>query len=101
MNGRGARPNRSGSVRLSRARVAELADAQDSGSCVRKDVGVQVPPRALCDVARLRGLTEPRRARSLWEVSCGPEGRVVVSGIARSFTGFVTLRRFNVCERHS
>ena len=26
-------------------RVAELADAQDSGSCVRKDVGVQVPPR--------------------------------------------------------
>ncbi len=28
------------------ARVAELADAQDSGSCVRKDVGVQIPPRA-------------------------------------------------------
>ncbi len=28
-------------------RVAELADAQDSGSCVRKDVGVQVPPRPL------------------------------------------------------
>src|SRR5438105_1232045 len=26
-------------------RVAELADAQDSGSCGRKDVGVQVPPR--------------------------------------------------------
>ena len=26
-------------------RVAELADAQDSGSCVRKNVGVQVPPR--------------------------------------------------------
>src|SRR5579862_1925115 len=26
-------------------RVAELADAQDSGSCVRKDVRVQVPPR--------------------------------------------------------
>src|SRR3954453_13046619 len=26
-------------------RVAELADAQDSGSCVRKDVGVQLPPR--------------------------------------------------------
>ncbi len=24
-----------------------LADAQDSGSCVRKDVRVQVPPRAL------------------------------------------------------
>ena len=29
------------------ARVAELADALDSGSSVRKDVGVQVPPRAL------------------------------------------------------
>ena len=29
----------------SSGRVAELADAQDSGSCVRKDVGVQVPPR--------------------------------------------------------
>ena len=28
------------------ARVAELADAQDSGSCARKGVGVQVPPRA-------------------------------------------------------
>ena len=26
-------------------RVAELADAQDSGSCDRKIVGVQVPPR--------------------------------------------------------
>ena len=26
-------------------RVAELADAQVSGTCVRKDVGVQVPPR--------------------------------------------------------
>ncbi len=30
---------------LSLGRVAELADAQDSGSCVRKDVRVQVPPR--------------------------------------------------------
>ncbi len=25
--------------------MAELADAQASGACVRKDVGVQVPPR--------------------------------------------------------
>ncbi len=32
-------------VTSSFGRVAELADAQDSGSCVRKDVGVQVPPR--------------------------------------------------------
>ena len=30
---------------LPTGRVAELADAQDSGSCVRKDVGVQLPPR--------------------------------------------------------
>ena len=30
---------------LHHGRVAELADAQDSGSCVRKDVRVQVPPR--------------------------------------------------------
>ena len=29
------------------ARVAELADAQASGACARKGVGVQVPPRAL------------------------------------------------------
>jgi hypothetical protein len=35
----------SGSLYRSLGRVAELADAQDSGSCVRKDVGVQVPPR--------------------------------------------------------
>src|SRR6202034_3445687 len=39
--GRGASTN----VTSSFGRVAELADAQDSGSCVRKDVGVQVPPR--------------------------------------------------------
>src|SRR5919201_1562197 len=35
-------------------RVAELADAQDSGSCVRKDVGVQVPlrPPSMSDARR-------------------------------------------------
>ena len=33
-------------ARRAHARVAELADAQDSGSCARKGVGVQVPPRA-------------------------------------------------------
>ena len=32
--------------RLSRAKVAELVDALDSGSSVRKDVGVRVPPFA-------------------------------------------------------
>src|SRR5438876_6675647 len=35
-----------GTIIRSHARVAELADAQDSGSCARKGVGVQVPPRA-------------------------------------------------------
>ena len=29
-------------------RVAELADAQASGACVLRDVGVQVPPRPPC-----------------------------------------------------
>ena len=42
-----------------------LADAQDSGSCVRKDVGVQVPPRApgtgciCCFPLLFAALTEP------------------------------------------
>ena len=31
---------------LIRAEVAELADAQDLGSCGRKAVGVQLPPSA-------------------------------------------------------
>src|SRR5205085_10026284 len=31
-------------IRAPRAKVAELADAQDSGSCDREVVGVQVPP---------------------------------------------------------
>ncbi len=35
-----------GTITRSHARVAELADAEDSGSCARKGVGVQVPPRA-------------------------------------------------------
>ena len=39
-------------VRPLLGRVAELADAQDSGSCVRKDVGVQVPPRPLTHFLR-------------------------------------------------
>ena len=36
------------------ARVAELADALASGASVRKNVGVQVPPRAQCVVSRHR-----------------------------------------------
>src|SRR5438309_9572578 len=33
-------------------RVAELADAQDSGSCPGNRVGVQLPPRPPTDLAR-------------------------------------------------
>ena len=34
------------SLRFNSAEVAELADAQDLGSCDRKAVGVQIPPSA-------------------------------------------------------
>ncbi len=44
-----------GTISPRTGRVAELADAQDSGSCDRKIVGVQVPPRPL---------PTPRRGRS-------------------------------------
>ena len=51
---------------LPTGRVAELADAQDSGSCVRKDVGVQLPPRPpplTCEVRTSRDSLEPACAR--------------------------------------
>jgi hypothetical protein len=51
-------------------RVAELADAQDSGSCVRKDVGVQVPPRPLAHF----GPGMPSRGRKSGQVSPVPPG---------------------------
>src|SRR5438445_1530884 len=53
--------------RFPHGRVAELADAQDSGSCVRKDVGVQVPPRpppATCDCDVARRPLNPQPTRS-------------------------------------
>ena len=61
-------------------RVAELADAQASGACVRKDVGVQVPPRPPSGALRPRsgvGARGGRRSsrRSLWKppiVAVGP-----------------------------
>ena len=60
-------PGRRLSLPLPRSlgRVAELADAQDSGSCVRKDVGVQVPPRPLtcrCRVPVLMAVAAACRA---------------------------------------
>src|ERR1017187_1000012 len=39
-------------------RVAELADAQASGACIRKDVGVQVPPRPPAEVLSDRSASE-------------------------------------------
>ena len=45
------------------AKVAELADAQDSGSCGVKPVGVQVPPFALSFALR-RGGGESERMPS-------------------------------------
>jgi flavin reductase len=48
-------------IREPYAKVAELADAQDSGSCDRKVVGVQVPPFAPTTFLHAR----PRRA--LWD----------------------------------
>ena len=39
-------------------RVAELADAQASGACIRKDVGVQVPPRPPAEVLLVRGTSD-------------------------------------------
>ena len=58
----------SGSLYRSLGRVAELADAQDSGSCVRKDVGVQVPPRPLW------GTDGTKRFASTKHSSCGSDG---------------------------
>src|SRR5579864_4722551 len=62
----------SGSLsRPSLGRVAELADAQDSGSCVRKDVGVQVPPRPPTEAC---SPVQARSARASWRLSVGHFG---------------------------
>jgi hypothetical protein len=60
-----------------------LADAQASGACVRKDVGVQVPPRPpwVTDRTghswRQNWASEDHTAR-IWDYeSCGPIGDVV------------------------
>src|SRR4029078_5872446 len=51
-------------IRAPRAKVAELADAQDSGSCDREVVGVQVPPFAPTSF-RSTGVTGHQRQRVL------------------------------------
>ena len=40
---------------LEYAEVAELVDAHDSGSCVRKDVGVRVSPSAPVFTSNIKG----------------------------------------------
>src|SRR5712692_9673210 len=48
---------------LHAAEVAELADAQDLGSCGRKAVGVQLPPSAQTFPTRKRCPACPERGR--------------------------------------
>ncbi len=58
-----APPSRYTGLRVLRpGRVPELADGQDSGSCARKRVGVQLPPRPL----------SPRRSTHTREARSGP-----------------------------
>jgi hypothetical protein len=63
-----------------------MADALASGASVRKDVGVQVPPRALSELARDR---EPRNylivQSRLWYRRVGP------TVICRSYSLFVVM----------
>ena len=49
-----------------------MADAQDSGSCVRKDVRVQVPPPALLVAVRVDRFGGPRRSSLASVVMDGP-----------------------------
>src|SRR5437868_10445051 len=61
-------------------RVAELADAQDSGSCPGNRVGVQLPPRPLQEPwhealsSRRGGLTRADADRTCSGVTTGPSG---------------------------
>ena len=71
--------------RLGNGRVAELADAQDSGSCVRKDVGVQVPPRPRSRTQEfVRTRLRPAGPRAGWQDGGGAE---VVFGTGRARSG--------------
>ena len=77
-------------------RVAELADAQASGACVRKDVGVQVPPRPPGPGVARRRWRPGRRARHARPVSAfddaarrvdgGADARAVAAGLVRQLT---------------
>jgi hypothetical protein len=71
--------------------VAELADAQDSGSCVRKDMGVQVPPRPLRVPDRTPSIRR-HNSPSVWRWA--PFGWVSLLRLAPAFTG--CARRFAV-----
>src|ERR1035437_1606667 len=86
-------------------RVAELADAQDSGSCVRKDVGVQVPPRPprgsdrtgrvaskKLDGATASGASNRRIARPLTPPSISPVEASCIQRIQTRITALISAQ---------
>src|SRR5262245_45914082 len=64
-----------------RAKVAELADAQDSGSCGGDTVGVQVPPFALSFFNSLCGAPRVAERRN----------RAVVRNVVRAVRHFLLI----------
>jgi hypothetical protein len=87
--------------------VAELADAQASGACARKGVGVQVPPRALpsgllttsgdgiadpiASLGHRVGLRESRnQAPARWVSAGAPSGAIAPSDDHRTFPPVTT-----------
>ena len=70
-------------------RVAELADTQDSGSCVRKDMGVQVPPRP----PRVPDRTASIRRHNWASVGVGCRSAKFSSGLTPVFTACARRER--------
>src|SRR5438270_13217234 len=77
---------------VSVAAMAELADAQDSGSCVRKDVEVRLLLAANEESWMHLALDQARAARAMDEVPIGciiihePTGRIIGRGHNRRIT---------------
>ena len=85
----------SGSLYRSLGRVAELADAQDSGSCVRKDVGVQVPPRPLTGYRQnWAGRVDKTQAASGYRLGCGGTVALTATGAEPALIGAAPDRHF-------